>query len=93
MQNYTIEVSGPIYHQLIQQASNQNSSMDNLLEQLLAFAPLIWPETDDTTTENALMAVHRLSMIFVDIEVDHIDEILDDPMIELANADLGIEAL
>lgn len=93
MQNYQIEVSGPVYHLLSQQASSQNSSMDNVLERLLALAPLIWPETSDATTEDALTAVHRLTMVFADIELDDIDKVLDDPIIELANTDLGIDLL
>lgn len=39
-------------------------------------------------TSEALAAVHRLTNLFADAEITHLDQILLDPMLELANVGL-----
>lgn len=38
----------------------------------------------------ALAAVHRLTTLFADVEISWLQQALDDPMLELANADLDV---
>ncbi len=44
---------------------------------------------DDTA--NALAAVERLTSLFSDVTIDGLEQILDDPMMELANIELDFE--
>ena len=88
--SYTIEVSEPIYRMLNQQARYQSSTVEVILERLLSFAPSILPNVHKTTTQESLDAVHRLTTLFADVRITDIEEVLHDPMIELANSDLDI---
>jgi hypothetical protein len=57
MRRYTIEVSEPIYQLLHQQASTQNSSLENILERLLVATP----ESNITTAkENIQLEIIKL---------------------------------
>jgi hypothetical protein len=38
----------------------------------------------------ALTAVHCLSTLFADVNANLLEQVLDDPLLELANADLAI---
>jgi negative regulator of replication initiation len=88
MRHYTIEVSEPVYQLLNQQANKQNSSLENILERLLVIAPLFLPESNKTTVKEAIAAVQRLSMLFSDVKIVNLEEVLNDPMLELSNSDL-----
>jgi len=88
MRSYTIEISEPIYKLLNQQATSQSSSLEKVLEPLLSIAPFVWSDTNQTTTEDALAAVHRLTTLFDDVQIPNLEEIVHDPMIELINVDL-----
>ena len=87
MRRYTIEVSEPIYQLLNQQANKQNSSLENILERLLVIAPLFLPEPNKTTVKDALAAVRRLTSLFSDVKIVNLEEVLNDPMLELSNSD------
>ncbi len=50
----TIEVSEPIYRMLNQQANRQHSSLENLLEELLAIARFVSPATNGTDEKRGL---------------------------------------
>lgn len=39
------------------------------------------------------MAVQRLTTLFADVEISDLEQTLNDPMLELANADLDIPLL
>jgi negative regulator of replication initiation len=88
MRHYTIEVSEPVYQLLNQQANKQNSSLENILERLLVIAPLFLPESNKTTVKEAIAAVQLLSMLFSDVKIVNLEEVLNDPMLELSNSDL-----
>ena len=88
MRRYTIEVSEPVYQLLNQQANKQNSSLENILERLLVIAPLLLPEQNKTTVKEALAAVQRLTTLFSDVKIMNLEEVLNDPMLELSNSDL-----
>ncbi len=43
--------------------------------------------------DEALAAVHHLTTLFADVEISWLEQALNDPMLELANADLDIALL
>jgi len=88
MERYTIEVSEPVYNLLHQQAHRQHSSLEAILERLLMIAPLILPKANKATVKEALAAVERLTTLFKDVKIANLENLLHDPMIELANFDL-----
>jgi len=93
MKRYTIEVSEPIYHLLNQQAHQYNHNLDAMLERLLAIAPFILPETSQVTVKEALAALQRLTTLFMDVNIANLEEVLNDPMLELANFELNFDLL
>ena len=52
--SYTIEVSEAVYKLLNQQANVRNSSLDNLLAQLLTVAPSVRPAANGVTEKESL---------------------------------------
>ena len=72
MRRYTIEVSEPIYQLLNQQAVDENRSVENILERLLVLAPLFSPETGRATKQESLAAVHRLTTLFADAQIENL---------------------
>lgn len=88
MRRYTIEVSEPVYELLNQQANKQNSSLEDILERLLVIAPLLLPEQNKMTVKDAVTAVQRLTTLFSDVKIINLEDVLNDPMLELSNSDL-----
>lgn len=74
MTSYTIEVSEPIYHSLNQQARERNSSLDSILERLLAVAPFILPETDQITNEEDLQ-LELIKLYATDLEYQELVDV------------------
>ncbi len=93
MKRYTIEVSEAIYQLLNRQATHQNSSLEKVIERLLVVAPSALPEDSNTNPQEALAAVQRLTTLFADVKIKNLEEVLADPMIELANTDLNLGLL
>lgn len=98
MTRYTIEVSETIYNLLNQQATAQDSSLEQVLEALLSHTPVALPEESGPLVlspaegvEEALAAVERLTALFADVQIRDLEDVVDDPLLELANIDLTTE--
>ncbi len=98
MTRYTIEVSETIYNLLNQQAMAQDISLEQAIESLLNNAPFALLEKSEPLVlssaegvEEALAAVERLTTLFADVQIRNLEDVLDDPLLELANIDLTTE--
>jgi hypothetical protein len=96
MSRQPIYVSETIYRLLAEQAVQENRSLTQVAERLLAQELALATELEDgqavdSTAEDvveALTAVERLTTLFADVEIDRLEQVLHEPMLELANADL-----
>ena len=95
MTRYTIEVSETIYNLLNQQAAAHDSTLEKVIERLLIDTPSLLQEErgahgsmSPESVNEALAAVQRLTTLFADVKITNLNEILDDPLLELANVDL-----
>ncbi len=102
MRQYTIQVSEITYQLLTKQASIEDSTPKEVVERLLVKElTSLHPPSDDIlqtssspeNTNEALAAVHRLTSLFADVTINHLEQALNDPMLELANVDLDIKLL
>ena len=94
MTQYQIPLSDSVYRLLMQQATRENLSLQQVAERLLvqqlnATVELDVQETPPTVDE-ALVAVQRLCCLFADVQVNWLEQALHDPMLEMANADLDL---
>jgi hypothetical protein len=88
--------SETIYRLLAEQAVQENRSLTQVAERLLAQELALATELEngqavDSTAEDvveALTAVECLTTLFADVEIDRLEQVLHEPMLELANADL-----
>ena len=95
----SIQLSEEVYHVLHEQAVQLQLTPEQVVEHLLATDLTNVVARDDEAdfpippagSEEALAAVHRLTSLFADIAIPHLDLALADPMITLANA--GIDEL
>lgn len=90
---HSIELTEATYRHLSERAARLHLTPEQLIEQLLA---ALASNSDDLAmppagSEEALVAVGRLSGLFADITIPNLDEALADPQIALANA--GLDAL
>ena len=98
MSQHPIYLSDTIYQLLAKRAAQESKSLEQVAEHLLAQALALWAELDNgqeisSTPEDvneALAAVHRLTNLFADVEFSRLEQTLNDPMLELANADLDV---
>jgi hypothetical protein len=98
MSQHPIYLSDSIYRKLAKRAAQESKSLDQVAEHLLAQELALWAELDNgqetlptpIDNETALAAVHRLTTLFADVEIDLLEEVLNDPMLELANSDLDL---
>ena len=95
MTRYTIEVSETIYNLLNQQAAAHDSTLEKVIERLLINTPSVLQEErgaygsmSPESVNEALAAVQRLTTLFADVTITNLNEVLDDPLLELANVDL-----
>ncbi|MCB0170042.1 MAG: hypothetical protein KDJ97_05775 [Anaerolineae bacterium] len=95
MTRYTIEVSETIYNLLNQQAAAHDSTLEKVIERLLINTPSVLQEErgaygsmSPESVNEALAAVQRLTTLFADVKITNLNEVLDDPLLELANVDL-----
>lgn len=96
---HTLHLSETHYQVLVRQADRLGLTPEQMLERLLASdiaarldRPDIKEETSPPTdTAAALAAVERLTSLFADLTHPDLDAIVDDPLLALANADLGAE--
>lgn len=96
MTRYTIEVSETIYNLLNKEATIQNSTLEKVIERLLTSTSFVLQEDNGAfvsllpeSINEALAAVQRLTTLFADVKITNLEEVLDDPMIQLANIDLN----
>ena len=101
MTQHPIYLSEAIYQLLAKRAGEESKSLEQIAERLLAqeLAPsreLSNGQQVSHVPENAdeaLAAVYRLTNLFADVKVGWLEQTLDDPMLELSNADLEIDWL
>ena len=102
MTHHPIYLSNTIYRLLAKRAAQESRSLEQVAERLLAQELTQSTELDNrqeatsTIQENvgeALAAVHRLTTLFADVEISRLEQALNDPMLELTNADLDIALL
>ncbi len=88
----TLQVTEDVYRRLSERAARLHLTPEQMLERLLSEPSLIEDDTDLAVpapgSQEALAAVSRLSSLFADVSIPKLDEILADPQIALANADL-----
>ena len=97
MTRHTIEVSETIYNLLNKQAAVQDSTLEKVIERLLISTSFVLQE-DNTlisllpeSINEALAAVQRLTTLFADVQIPNLEQVLNDPMLELANTELNID--
>ena len=101
MNQYPIYLSDTIYRLLVKRAAQESRSLEQVAERLLAQELSLTVELDNgqevaSTSEDvdeALAAVHHLTTLFSDVEISWLEQALNDPMLELANADLDVALL
>jgi hypothetical protein len=100
MTRYTIEVSETIYNLLHEQATIQNNTLEEVIERLLISTSFVWQEDKGglisllpQSEPDSLAAVQRLTTLFADTEIPNLEEVLNDPMIELTNAELNLDLM
>lgn len=95
----SIQISEEVYRRLHEQAEQLQLTPEQVVERLLTTDLPNFLARDHEAdhpipaagSEEALAAVHRLTSLFADIVIPHLDLALADPMIALANA--GIDEL
>jgi len=98
MRQHTIQVSENIYELLLKQAARLQTTPERVIEHLLVndvgvpFEEMYeWLEnatlSDETT--GALAAVQRLTTLFANVNIPNLENILNDPMLAMANTDIG----
>lgn len=99
MTRHTIEVSETIYNLLNKQAAVQDSTLEKVIERLLISTSFVLQEDNalisllPESVNEALAAVQRLTTLFAEVQIPNLEQALDDPMLELANAELNIDLI
>lgn len=99
MSTHPIYLSNTLYQQLLKRAEQEHTSLEQIAEHLLdqsltSQTPTIKnTEPQQQTISQALAAVHHLTTLFTDIEINSLEQALADPMLELANIDLELALL
>ncbi len=101
MTQHPIYLSETIYQLLAKRAAQESKSLEQVAERLLAQELALSNELDNgqevisapEDVDEALAAVHRLTTLFADVETNWLEQALNDPMLELANADLDVALL
>jgi hypothetical protein len=100
MSQHPIYISEVVYQLLAQRAAAESRSLEQVAERLLTAELSFVAEADYGQTEQvsgnateALAAVHRLTTLFADVEFSDIEQVLNDPMLALANEQLDTALL
>ena len=101
MSQHAIYLSDTVYQLLAKRAAQESKSLEQVAERLLAQELALSNELDNgqevnSTPEDedeALAAVHRLTTLFADVKINWLEHAMNDPMLELANADLDLALL
>ena len=103
MEKHTIQASDPTYQLfqlLLERAASLKTTPEQLIKRLLAVdASALFADAEDTSQSSdalvadadhaeALAAVHRLTTLFADVKIDNLEQLLNDPMLALENANL-----
>jgi hypothetical protein len=96
MTSHTIALSDQTYALLQQHATRLKLSPEEVLERVLSGTLTLSSEaTDDAAslsepeaTAEALAAVQRLTTLFADVTIPNLEQVLDDPLLALANVNL-----
>ena len=100
MTQHMIPVSETVYQRLRRRADYEQRTVEQIADQLLLQEldlPTVADESIKSTLANtianedvvsALEAVHRLTTLFADVEIAGLNQVLDDPLLELTNTDL-----
>lgn len=96
MTTHTIELSEEAYRCLHEQAARLHVTPEQVIERMLASDPVPSALLDNVAEEpipapgsaEALAAVQRLATLFAASPLLNIDEVLADPLLALANADV-----
>ncbi len=94
---HSIQLSEEVYRRLNAQAVQLQLTHEQVVERLLAGSLPESAELDDdadlpippANSPEALAAVNRLTSLFADVAIPHLDLALADPMIAQANADFN----
>lgn len=91
----TLTIPESLYLQVEEVAQVQNRKLTDLLSDsiqthfpfLLSMASIVPSPASsrDNETNEALAAVERLSTLFADVTITDLEQVLEDPMLELAN--------
>ena len=101
MNQHPIYLSDTVYRLLVKRAAQESQPLEQVAERLLAQELSLAVELDNgqevTSTpedvDEALAAVHHLTTLFADVEINWLEQALNDPLLELANADLDVALL
>jgi hypothetical protein len=96
MTSHTIALSDQTYALLQQHAIRLKLTPEEVLERVLSGELALSAETIDNAaplsepeaTAEALAAVQRLTTLFADVTIPNLDQVLDDPLLALANVNL-----
>ncbi|MFN8495195.1 MAG: hypothetical protein U0350_46770 [Caldilineaceae bacterium] len=98
MKQHTIQISDHVYQLLVRQAVRLQTTPERVIERLLISDFTVslselesFAETSavNNDTVEALAAVERLTTLFAHVNFSGLDEVLNDPMLALANIDMG----
>lgn len=98
MRQHSIQVSENVYELLLKQADRLQITPERVIERLLVNEVGLpiegmyeWLETPTLSAETteALAAVHRLTTLFAGIDLPNLEDIMNDPMLAMANTDSG----
>lgn len=92
MNQHPIYLSDTTYRLLARRAAQENKPVGQVAERLLAQELALSADmnSEQGTEDEALTAVYRLTHLFADVELNHLEQVLDDPMLELANVDFDM---
>ena len=98
MIQHPIYLSDTVYRLLVKRAAQESRPLEQVAERLLVQELSLEVELDNgqemisisEDTDAALAAVHRLTSLFADVEAGWLEQALNDPMLELANANLEV---
>ena len=97
MRQHPIYVSDTVYQLLVKRATQESRPLEQVADRLLTQELSLAVELDneqgmismaEEDGNAALAAVHRLTSLFADVEIDWLEQALNDPMLELANVHL-----
>ena len=101
MTQHPVYLSETVYQLLVKRAVEEHKSLEQVAERLLVQELVPSHEFGNGQqvsytpeyVDDALAAVHRLTSLFADVKIGWLEQAIDDPMLELSNADLEADLL